>query len=107
MNRTITTRSQCLAAATEDAREWAQQSITEEHNELCTERGEDGAPDEETFADALEKYDSGMGGLSEAPSTSARIPARWADLYDRTLERVYRAEIRREIARLRSEAEAA
>ena len=107
MKRTITTRTQCLAAATEDARDWAQQSITEEHQQLCNERGEDGAPDEETFADALEKYDSDMGGLSEAPSTSARIPARWADLYDRTLERVYRAEIRREIERLRGAAEAA
>ena len=107
MKSTITTRTQCLAAATEDARDWAQQSVAEEYQTLCDERGEDGAPDAETYADALEKYDSSMGGLSEAPSTSARIPARWAGLYDRTLERVYRAEIRREIARLRAEAEAA
>lgn len=45
--------------------------------------------------------------ISEAPPTSAGIPARWADLYDRTLERVYRAEIRREIERLRGAADAA
>ena len=63
MKRTITTRTQGLAAATEDARDWAQQSVTEEHQLLCDERGEDGAPDAETYADALEKVRMGDVGV--------------------------------------------
>jgi hypothetical protein len=101
--RHITSRGQCLTSASDDARVWAQYSITDEFASLLNNRGNNGAPDDQTFADALERYDSAMSGLSEAPSTIACVPRRWADLYDRVLERVYRAEIRREVERLRAE----
>jgi hypothetical protein len=67
---------------------------------LASSRDLDGdAPDSETYADALRGFDSGFGGLSEAPSTSVGVPERWAALYNAEIERVYRREIRREIAR--------
>ena len=79
--------------------DWAQQNVFEERTKLREEREED--PSDEVFADALEKYLSPMDGLGEAPSTSARVPSRWSDLYDRTIERSYHREISAEIAALR------
>lgn len=92
----ITARRQCLRIARADAFAWAQDSAGETFNDLV--RDLDGeAPAGEVYAAALRGFDSGFGGLSEAPSTSAGVPARWAAIYDAALERAYRREIRRRI----------
>jgi len=91
---TITTRRQCLKTAAFDARVWAEQSASEAYSEARID-GE--APSGEALAAALRPYDSSMGSLSEAPSTSAGVPVRWAAIYDREVERCYRREIRRRI----------
>lgn len=94
---TITSRSQCIRTANADALMWAQQSDAETYADLVRELGGK-SPDAETYADALRPFDSGFGGLSEAPSRSAGVPQRWAALYDSTIERAYRRAIRRRIA---------
>jgi hypothetical protein len=95
----ITARRQCLKVAAADAFAWAQDSAAETFSDLVRDLDGD-APDSETYADALRGFDSGFGGLSEAPSTSARVPERWAAVYNIETERVYRREIRRTIARV-------
>lgn len=95
--KNITARRQCLKIAALDALTWADDSANETFNDLV--RDHDGAPDGETYADALRGFDSGFGGLTESPATSARVPARWAAIYNIEVERVYRREIRRRIAR--------
>lgn len=95
--RTISSRSQCLRIASSDAIQWADTNADEARAALVQELdGED--PSAEALADALRPYDSGFGGLSERPSTAAGVPARWADLYDASLERAYRRAIRQWIA---------
>ena len=95
----ITARRQCLRIANADAFEWAQDSAGETFSDLVRDLGGE-APDNETYADALRVFDSSFGELSEAPSTSAGVPARWAATYDAAIERAYRREIRRHIARV-------
>lgn len=57
------------------------------------------------LAAAYRAFDTGFGGLSEAPSTSAGIPERWASVYDAEIERAYRREIRRAVARVEAHAD--
>jgi hypothetical protein len=93
----ITARRQCLKIAAADAFVWAEQSASETYANLVLEL--DGAtPSDEAYAAALRPFDASFGGLSESPATSAGVPARWAALYDRVIERAYRREIRRRIA---------
>jgi len=92
----ITARRQCIRIASADAVAWAQDNAGETFSDLV--RDLDGeAPAGEVYAAALRGFDSGFGGLSEAPSTSAGVPARWAAIYDAAVERAYRREIRRRI----------
>ena len=97
MTTTITARRQCLKIAAADARTWADQNARETYSDLVRDLDGD-LPSGETYAAALRPFDSGMGGLSEAPSTSAGVPERWAAIYDAEIERCYRREIRRHIA---------
>jgi hypothetical protein len=97
--RKITARRQCLRIAAADAYTWAWDSVGETFNGLV--RALDGeSPTEDAYADALRGFDSGFGGLSESPATSAGVPARWAAVYNCEVERIYRREIRCEIARV-------
>lgn len=95
--KNITARRQCLKIAAIDAFAWAQDSASETFNDLVRDLNGD-APTGEVYADALRGFDSGFGGLSESPATSSRVSSRWADLYNREVERAYRREIRRRIA---------
>lgn len=93
----ITARRQCLRIAALDAATWVEQNASEAFNDLV--RDLDGeCPTGERYADALRPFDSGFGGLSESPSTSAGVPLRWASVYDSEVERQYRRLMRRRIA---------
>ena len=94
---TISSRSQCLRVAAEDGISWAEDSAREAHGNLVVEC--DGVPPDGTaYAEALRAFDQSFAGLSESPARVARVPARWAPLYDATIERAYRREIRRRIS---------
>lgn len=97
MSTTITARRQCLRIAALDAATWVEQNASETFNDLVRETDGNGPTDEE-YAAALRRFDGGFGGLSEAPSTSAGVPERWASVYDSEIERQYRRLLRRRIA---------
>lgn len=89
-HRRLSTRSQVLRSAADDAHAWALQSDAEVFTDL-RERLDGRSPTAQRYAAALRRYDSPM---VESPASFAGVPARWRDLYDSTLERVYRADIR-------------